>query len=80
MVSSELSIDEELHGVEPKCFIRCDLDEHGKLRTGWIEQPFLEETQILRDTKDVGFNLLNLLVETAHRFVRGILRDTLCAK
>ena len=66
VVRDEFTVDADLHRVKPDRVALRERDEHGDLRTGRVQELFLQQVQLGGDAEDVGLDVLHLLVEPLH--------------
>jgi hypothetical protein len=71
----QLTVDLDLRGVEPERLVPGNCNENRDLGIGWIKQAFLEVVELGSNPKDVGFNLLYLVIKAAHVVARQLLRN-----
>ncbi len=72
----ELAVDLDLHGIEAKIIVVFDGDEQRHLCIGRIQQALFEIAEFGGDAEHIGFNLLDLAVQTAHIVPGYVLRHT----
>jgi hypothetical protein len=79
VVGHELSVEGDARGVDLERLALFEGDEDGELGIGGIEELLLEIAELRRDRQDIGFDLLDLLVEALHGR-RGIGGRRLCER
>ena len=70
------SVDLNLHRIETQRLAVRQRHKHGEVSVGRIEQLLFQLVELRRDAQDVGFDLLDLLVQTFHLRPSALVRRT----
>ena len=76
VVSGDPSVDLNLHGIDTQRIAVRQRYEHREVSVGRIEQLLFQLVELRRDAQDVGFDLLDLLVQTFHLRPSSLVRRT----